>query len=227
MLNKSSNYYVESSCRLGWGEKSQLDKERLKLLKQYIFGKKILDVGCGWGLYVDFLSSQGFDSFGVDFVSEFIDKAKKTKRGIFVKGKAEKLPFQSNFFDTVCLFNILEHGDDIKMLEEAKRVSKKRILVIVPRQVDWELEKAGVVFRHYIDKTHLREYKENDLKNLAKSLGLKLTHLQTVHHLNNKIMFIALFKGPALLRDIVRKIVFGILPKTTYPTEYFAVFEKE
>ena len=64
MPKESSNYYVESSYRLGWGEKSQLDQERLKLLKQFIYGKRILDVGCGFGDYVDFLSSQGFESFG-------------------------------------------------------------------------------------------------------------------------------------------------------------------
>ena len=226
MSKSSSNYYLDNSTRLGWGEKSQVDEERIKLLKQFIYGKKILDVGCGFGQYVDFLSSQGFESFGVDNVAEFIRIAKLTKRGIFVKGKAEKLPFEANFFDTVCLFDILEHADDIKILKEAKRISIKRILVIVPRVVDQELESSGIVFRHYIDKTHLREYREADFKKLADFLGLKLIHLQTVHNLNSKNIFIVLFRGPTLFRDIVRKIVFWILPRKSYPTEYFAVFEK-
>lgn len=222
----SKNYYMKTSQLFGWGDKGQLDQERLKLLEQYIYGKKILDIGCGFGHYVDFLSNLGFDSYGLDFVEQFIEKAKLTKKGVFLKGNGQNLPFRSNFFDTIYLFNILEHGNDIKILQEAKRVSKKRILVIVPRKVDADLEMAGVVFRHYIDKTHLREYDQEDLRKLSSKVGLKLINMNGVHKLNNKLIFIALFKGPKLFRDIVRKIVFWILPRESFPTEYFVVFEK-
>lgn len=223
----SKNYFLENSTTLGWGETSAvLDKERAELLKKYLIGKKILDVGCGLGVYVDYICSLGFEGFGVDLVDEFIKKNKVNKKGQFIKGAAEKLPFKDNFFNTVILFDILEHGDDVKILNEAKRVSKKRIIIIAPRKVDSKLSNSGVIFRHYLDKTHLREYREKDFKKLAGQTGLNLIHIQVVHKIVNKLVFIALFKGPVLLRDIIRKLVDFVLPKEEYYTEYFVALEK-
>lgn len=226
MSEKKPEYYLKSSSSLGWGEDNALlDMQRVKLLEKYIEGKKILDVGCGQGIYVDFLVSKGFDGWGVDFVEEFVKRAKKGKKGSFVLGKAEKLPFPDKSFDTVLLFDIVEHADEEKVLKEAKRVARKKILVIVPRQVDYELEKAGVVFRHYIDKSHLKEYAENDFENLAKKTGLKLVHLEKIHSLYNETIFLSLFCSPLFFTKIIRKIVFLILKKRKYFTEFFAVYE--
>lgn len=224
---KSGRYYSQNATIFGWGEKSAtLDKERIKLINQYLLGKKVLDIGCGTGLYVDYLASLGFDAYGVDFVDEFIQEAKKRKKGIFLKGKAEALPFKDKEFDTCLLLDILEHGDDLKILKETKRVCRKRILVIVPKKIDKELSNSGVIFRHFIDKTHLREYEDKDLESLSKNADLKLIHLEKIHPLYNETVFLALFNGSIFIKKIVRKLVFLILPKKIYPTEYFAVFEK-
>lgn len=136
------------------------------------------------------------------------------------------MPFENHEFDTVILFDVLEHGDDIKILKEAKRVCKSKILIIIPRKVDSQLEQSGVIFRHYIDKSHLREYEERDIKDLGQKTNLKLSNLQEVHPLYNETIFLSLFDGPQILKKILRKITFFILPKSFYPTEYFAVFDK-
>lgn len=222
----NSKYYSKNASSLGWGEESaSLDKERVELIKKFIKGKKVLDVGCGIGIYVDFLSSLGFESVGIDFVSEFIEKAKKNMRGVFVRAKADKLPFKEREFDTVLLFDILEHGDDLKILNEAKIVGN-RFLVIVPRKVDIDLQKSGVIFRHYLDKSHLREYESKDLEKLAKNCNLKLVYLEKVHPLYNETIFLSLFEGSVFLKKLIRKLVFLLLPNRIYPTEYFAVLDR-
>lgn len=226
MSRGSSNFHLGSASRLGWGETSSIDWQRVELLRQFLVGQRILDVGCGLGIYVDYLSSQGFDCVGVDQVANFIREAKKSKQGTFIRASAESLPFGDGKFETVLLFDILEHGDDVKILQEAKRVTKKRILLIVPRAVDQDLEQSGVIFRHYLDKSHLREYKREDIERLAKKVGMKLIHLEMVHPLYNETIFAALFTGSTFFKKVIRKLVFFILPKKVYPTEYFAVFEK-
>lgn len=226
MPKKSSGYYLKAASSLGWGERSaNLDRERITLLKEFVKGEKVLDVGCGYGFYVDFLTNLGFNSYGVDFVKEFIQNAAENKKGKFVLGSAEKLPFKDKQFDTVILFNILEHGDDKKILQEAKRVAAKRIIVIVPRQVDEELKQSGVIFRHYLDKSHLREYKFEDLKNVAKETGLKVTDLRAVHPLYNETIFSALFGGNLIFKKIIRKIVLLTLTKNRYYTEIWATLD--
>lgn len=211
---------------LGWGENSVLDKERLKLIDEYVSNGSILDIGCGFGLYVDYIASKGLSATGVDFVPEFIKMAKVKKKGNFVKAKVEKLPFAENEFDTSILFDVLEHGDDKKILMEAKRVSKKKLLVIVPRKIDTELEKTGLIFRHYLDKSHIREYDEEDLKRLGKITNLKLVYIRKIHPINCESVFLHLFNGSVFLKKLIRRIAFLLLPKANYPTEFFAVFEK-
>ncbi len=224
---KNNRYYAQNAKSLGWGaEIFSLDTERINLIKKFVVGKKVLDVGCGFGIYVDFLSLTGFESTGVDFVSSFIANAKRSKKGYFIKASADNLPFKNEAFDTVLLFDILEHGDDTKLLQEAKRVCKDRVLVIVPMRVDEQLSSSGVIFRHYIDKSHLREYIKDDLEKLAKKCGLKVLYIENIHPLYNETIFLSLFKGPIILKKIVRKIIFFILPKKSYPTELFAVLEK-
>lgn len=220
---KSPKYYLQTAKTFGWAEGSTLDKERLELLKTFVSGRKILDVGSAYGMYVDYLVSEGFDAYGVDFVSEFILNSKKTKKGEFVKARADKLPFKNKEFETAILFDILEHGDDLKILSEAKRVTKKRILIIVPKIVDHDLEQGGVIFRHYIDKSHLREYTKESLRDLINKVGLKVVYIREVHPLYNETIFLSLFSGPRNLKKIIRKLVFFILPKKKYTTEIFSV----
>lgn len=225
-MTKPPGYYVKASQFLGWAKNSPLDKERLLLLKEYSKGRKILDIGCGYGLYVDHLSKNGFDGYGVDFTADFIASAKKSKKGTFIMADAGNLPFSDNEFDTTLLFDILEHGDDKKILKEAKRVTRTRILVIVPRIADNMLEQSGVIFRHYLDKSHLREYEKEHLEKLAKFAELKITLIQNIHLLYNEAIFLSLFQGPMIFKKIIRKIVFFLLPKKIYPTEIFCVLEK-
>lgn len=225
MPKKDSIYYITHSKFLGWGEEQGLDQERAQLIEKFVVGNKVLDIGCGYGVYVDYLSSLGYQAHGVDFVPEFIKRAKKNKKGEFVLGQVEKLPFKDKEFDTTLLFDILEHGDDIKILNEAKRVTSKRILLIVPRKVDSDLEQSGVIFRHYLDKSHQREYLKEDLYKLSIVCRFKISFFKPIHPLKCETVFFALINGPLILRKILRKIFYLLLPKKIYPTELFAVYD--
>lgn len=62
------------SLVFGWGQ-----EKRLNLVKKYINfeGKKILDVGCGIGIYSKKFFKEGGLVFGVDIDEEKIKQAKK------------------------------------------------------------------------------------------------------------------------------------------------------
>lgn len=235
-VTKVEQYYKKNASDLGWGEDNPtLDSQRTELLEKYLEGERVLEVGCGYGKYTNFIATLGYESYGVDVVDEFIKSAKKNKpkgflsgdnkKGIFIKASAEKLPFKDNFFDVVILFDLLEHGDDKRILLEAKRVSKKRIIVIVPKEVDEELSNTGVIFRHYIDKTHLREYTKEKLKDLAFGCSLKITTIFPIHPLNVRTIFMQLFEKTYLV-SYFRKMIFKLLVPKKYYTELFAILEK-
>lgn len=93
---------------------------------------RILEVGCGPGANVWYISREGFQSYGIDGSPTAIEKAKKRMDDESLKadlqvGDINKLPYSDNFFDAVidneCIYsNSYEDSDNI--LREVKRVLK-------------------------------------------------------------------------------------------------------
>lgn len=181
MTKFDENYYKETANRHGWGgESAVLDPERTEYLKAEVKGKSFLDVGCATGIYGDMLAGEGFEAHGVDFTPEFIKFAKKHYRGTFAVANAYKLPYKDKSIDTVLLLDILEHIDDTKALKEAMRVAKKRVIIVVPNAVPEEMEFSGLLFRDYLDVSHLRYYTKQMMEELAASAGANYSTLRGV-----------------------------------------------
>jgi len=72
-------------------------------------GAKIIDVGCGSGKDVDYLTEEGFEVVGIDYSKEMIDEAKeRVPNGNFVVQDMAKLEFDDKTFDGVwCCASIL------------------------------------------------------------------------------------------------------------------------
>jgi 2-polyprenyl-3-methyl-5-hydroxy-6-metoxy-1,4-benzoquinol methylase len=160
-IEDAQHYYASSADSLGWGVHSGgLIPERAALLDEVIVGRRVLDIGCAHGVYVDYLAAKGIEAVGMDLVSEFLEQALEADRdGAYVLGDALHLPFAEASFDTVLLSDVLEHlEDESQAVAELVRVARKRIIVIVPRATDEFLEQNGLVFRHHLDRTHLRTY---------------------------------------------------------------------
>jgi SAM-dependent methyltransferase len=224
---RKKSYYRQKADSLGWGFSSAVINPNLAgLIQKYTRGKRVLDVGCGSGIWTDFLSRRGFKVVGIDFVGEFIKQAQKEKKGRFILGKAEEIPFNDKSFDTVLLINLLEHvDDDLRVLKEAARVGK-RILINVPQETPSFLVKRGVVYKHYLDRSHERVYTKRSLERLANRVGLRLVKVKEVERLPAVSLFYELFAGPAWLRRLVTKFFFLLFKEKNYYLELFAVAEK-
>ena len=126
-------------------------QKRLDLVKKYIDlkGKRVLDVGCGIGMYSQAFFNEGADVFGIDIDKENIQKAKKLMPGIsFLVDESENLPFENNFFDIVFLHEVLEHvKDDKKTISECFRVLKPggKIIIFSPNRF-FPFETHGIYF---------------------------------------------------------------------------------
>lgn len=92
-------------------------------------GKKILDVGCGDGIYSQVFSNElGMDVVGVDI---FRHENLKPHASKFVLGSIYDLPFKSNHFQYVFIHDVLHHIDEegqrfeyhIRGLQELLRVA--------------------------------------------------------------------------------------------------------
>lgn len=91
---------------------------------------KILEIGSAQGRALISLSKFGHEIYGIEpslSAIQIAEKlAKREKVNIKIKqGVAENIPFESNYFDLVVAFSVMEHVEDLgKSLEEIFRVIK-------------------------------------------------------------------------------------------------------
>jgi len=109
---------------------------------------RILDMGCGLGMYVRAFRRFSDQVYGVDVDPEKVAQAGQELPHIQT-APAEELPFADDFFDMVLLHEVLEHVDDDRQaVREAHRVTKVggRIVVFAPNRL-WPWETHGVFWR--------------------------------------------------------------------------------
>lgn len=135
-------------------------------------GPAVLMVGCGKGKYLEFCISSGLDGAGVDISIEYAIEASKRSGGRVAVADACSLPFPDGSFDTVTLWDVLEHvPEDCAALRESIRVARKNILFSVPAEDFHPDHSAGVTFRTYTDLSHRRYYDDQRLENLLSLCG--------------------------------------------------------
>ncbi len=98
----------------------------LSLLKD-IKGKRVLDLGCGPGIYAKILKRRGAIVHGIDISSKEIEIARRHAKGVdFRVGSVYKLPYKQHSFDFVVAALVIEHfGDTDKAFKEIRRMLKK------------------------------------------------------------------------------------------------------
>ena len=103
----------------------------LSFLKN-VRGKKILDIGCGSGLYAKILKKRGAKVHGIDISKTMTELAKKEVPGAdFRVGSILKLPFKKNSFDIAISALMLDYVKDYdKALKEVHRILKPKGIYI-------------------------------------------------------------------------------------------------
>lgn len=101
-------------------------------------GKRVLIVGAGTGGEAVSFSKRGADIYGIEPNENAVDilrvraKQNNWNPDIFRTGVAESLPYESDSFDFVYCWTVLEHVQDVeKSIDEMIRVSKKNGVVFI------------------------------------------------------------------------------------------------
>jgi len=153
-------------------------KEALKMVGR----GNVLDIGCGDGLFLSMLKNNEVE--GVDVSNEGLKKC--VEKGLKVSlcdFSKDKLPFSDDKFDNVIILDVLEHlyfpGP---LLEEAKRVSKKNIIISVPNfnslPARLQILFGKVPENNVANKGHIYWFNLNILKKMLEDNGLKIVDLR-------------------------------------------------
>lgn len=166
--------------------------EQLKERLNKISGGRVLDVGSGVGEFISILKDELKDYSEIIGIDNY-DKALETAQNRFkeenikmMKMDAEKIQFQDNSIDTVCISNTLHHLPNInKVFQEMKRVLKPGGTFIINEMFcDNQSEKqlTHVYLHHFgadIDTLtgrwcHNRTFKKQEIMNIANKEGIKI-----------------------------------------------------
>jgi SAM-dependent methyltransferase len=124
-----SNYVDYSWERIG----GEVEKTAAHIIKHYA-PAKTLDVGCAKGFMVKALYERGVDAYGIDASDYAVSKVPAEVNGRVKLGLASDLTYNSNEFDLVTIFDVLEHIPEelaYPTCAELLRVSSKWVLVYV------------------------------------------------------------------------------------------------
>jgi ubiquinone/menaquinone biosynthesis C-methylase UbiE len=130
-------------------------------------GALILDFGCGFGAYGTALIEEGLKCFGCDINFEYLRAADKRLPVVNVN---ESLPFADGCFDSVLIFEVLEHVPNIEnVLAEAFRVARKNVLITVPNSENVDVMKANdVTYAHMLSSDHVHFFDAGSLERLLR-----------------------------------------------------------
>ena len=210
--NKRNQLELEKQNIGSWGH---LVKARINQVLNCA-GKRILDVGCSNGAYVNFLLNKGYDAYGLDFLVD-----DKWENDVFQVGDVCCLPYKDASFDTVIAFEILEHVENINLaLSELYRVCRKNIIISVPNCSQPEVfRKSGLAYHHWIDRTHVQFFTEDTLKDILNKNGFSIEMLKYINPIIPEILFLSSWHIPVkIIRLIVRLVVKIRLRKKYYMT---------
>ena len=105
--------------------------ERIQLVEKLPPCKRILDVGCGDGIYFPYLSQKTGEVVGIDFSPDRLIRSKKLG-ALLVRGDAGVLPFRDESFETVWASEVIEHTPSLDVFGELERVAKDCIIATMP-----------------------------------------------------------------------------------------------
>ncbi len=198
MENKLAND-GPTEASLGW--RYSASGTKIEYLKKYVVGNTVLDIGCGRGWYSIFLKDRGFNVYALDVEKQFDDE-----RINFTLASAQVLPYPDHSFDTVLMWDVLEHIEDEQLiLEHVARVCRKRLILSVPNRNDRNLNRYNLTYQHFKDKSHCREYGLEEIQDKLRSAGFRIL----LAKLEGPVMpqFFVEFLRFSFLRLPIRKVI--------------------
>jgi ubiquinone/menaquinone biosynthesis C-methylase UbiE len=147
--------------------------------------RRVVDIACGAGRWMEWFANQGANTLGIDYCQEMLDRVPARLVGCVAIGNAESLPVGSGMADlTVCSFAASYFVGLERAIAEMARITKVGGRVIIadvhPEAIakGWtrSFRAAGRVY----EIEHFR-YSVKDLMNGARRAGLRIAAQMDSH----------------------------------------------
>ncbi|MCC1483458.1 class I SAM-dependent methyltransferase [Winogradskyella immobilis] len=151
-------------------------KRKLKLINSFkTEGKNLLDIGCGTG---DFLQTTKTDNWNVTGIEPNAEARKiantKTENSVFDSSKL--LELESNNFDVITLWHVLEHLPNLEEhLKAFNRLLKADgyLVIAVPNYKSFDAKYYKSFWAAYDVPRHLWHFSQTGIKRLIENFGFR------------------------------------------------------
>lgn len=227
-----------------WRSGQQRRLEMIVLAAGSCLPGRMLENGCGVGMYVDHLQSLVGERNTIGLEYDF-ERARLSRRSseMIVNAASESLPFPSSTFDLVLSHEVIEHVlDDRQAVAESIRLLKPggRFILFCPNR-GYPFETHGIYWRgkyrfgniplvNYLPHSlrnrlapHVRVYSRTDLKKLFSGLPVKFVKRTIIFGAYDNTIARFGFLGK-FLRDILQAL--ERTPLNIFGLSHFWVVEK-
>ncbi len=146
-------------------------------------GRKILDVGCGDGLFATLLAERGGEVVGVDQDPAMIDAAQaRNGAASFLVARGDLLPFPDEAFDVVVMTTVLclSHCPD-KIMDEIGRVLRPGGQLLIGELGKWSLWALHRRLKGFLGNDFWRNahfHSQADLRRLLEKRPFQITRIE-------------------------------------------------
>lgn len=198
-------------------------KKRASLVNKYLHGRgKILDIGCGNGKFLAFVSQKGnYEIYGIEMEGSSAKRAAKIPKIHLKTGTLKPNDFEAESLDAITLLHVFEHLTEPKeTLQIISKILKKKGLLVMsfPNIDSFQSKIFKGRWLHLDPPRHLFFFKPLDFAKLMKGCGFQLieeNHFSLEYNpfgLSQSILN-CLFKK----RDLLYEYLKG---NSEYPKEY-------
>ncbi|MFN7954681.1 MAG: class I SAM-dependent methyltransferase [bacterium] len=132
---RGSYFFDNAVAAPGSGDETEVIRDfrrGVDRIERFRKGGRLLDVGCGVGVFLGVAKGRGWDVTGVD-VSEFASRYAREKLGFDARtGKLHEIGFPDKSFDVITLWDVFEHfPDPARQLAEVRRLLKDDGIILL------------------------------------------------------------------------------------------------
>jgi 2-polyprenyl-3-methyl-5-hydroxy-6-metoxy-1,4-benzoquinol methylase len=171
---------------------------RWGLIKRYVRrGGHVLDAGCGFGEWVEFLNRHGYTAEGLDYSEELVARLRRQyPQRAWTNGTTQAMPYTASSFDALISWGVVEHDPNgpLNQLREFSRVLKSggKAIITVPYDSEAMRRTSALCFPG-MGKFFQFFFTPEELSEMVTQVGFKVLEVGPAREVSSALTFPRLY----------------------------------